>query len=88
MASARRRAPMLFALEAPPDTAARRTEAFEAATRAWVAQRSDLRRKERFARAGRAAVGAAVFAASGGCLVAPVVASLGVAEAAMHRSDE
>ena len=78
VAHARKRAPILFALEAPADEATLTARAFEEQAAEWELQRDDATRKDLCASAARAAVASAVFAASGGCLVAPVVASLGV----------
>jgi hypothetical protein len=45
----------------------------------WQQRRDELMHKDVLASAGRAAVAAAVYAASGGCMLAPVIASFGVA---------
>jgi len=76
--AALRRTRSLFSLEASADVASRRVAAFEVEVAQWQAARAEAVTKDRVASVGRAAVGAAVFAASGGCLLAPVVASMGV----------
>ena len=69
----------LFALELDAVSAEQAANEFGAQIVAWTDAREQATRKDILASAGRAAVAAAVFAASGGCLLAPVVASLGVA---------
>ena len=56
----------------------RRVAALVAEASRWSQQRYEAERRSRLACVGRAAVAAAAFAASGGSLVAPVLASLGV----------
>ena len=76
---AKRRARSLFALEVDAASASAAADDFAAQIEAWKRAREEATRKDLLASAGRAAVAASAFAASGGCLVAPVVASLGVA---------
>ena len=76
---AKRRARSLFALEVDAASASAAADDFAAQIEAWKRAREEATRKDLLASAGRAAVAAAAFAACGGCLVAPVVASLGVA---------
>ena len=75
--AARPRARVLFAIDSPPTEAARRLSAFEAMVDGWERRRVDVTRTDREASLARAVVAAAAFAASGGCLLAPVIASLG-----------
>lgn len=75
---ARRTAHTLFALEAPPEEARSAAVAFEEQVDDWESRRNDAFQRDLVAAAGRAAVAAAVFAASGGCILSSVVASLGV----------
>lgn len=77
--AAREKAGLFFALEAPPEEARRRAVAFEAEAKRWKLAREEAARRDTVASALRATVAASVFAASGGCLLAPVVAGLGVA---------
>jgi len=78
VASLCRRAPTLWALEAPPDAVRRRVAALRSEASRWAEERSEAERRSRIARVGRAAVATAAFGASGGSLVAPVLASLGI----------
>ena len=73
-----RRAPALWALEAPPDAVRRRVAALRSEADRWAEDRSEAERRSLIARIGRAAVATAAFGASGGSLVAPVLASLGI----------
>ena len=73
-----RRAPALWALEAPPDVVRRRVAALHAEADSWSAWREEAERRRLITRVGRAAVATAAFGASGGSLVAPVLTSLGV----------
>ena len=75
---AKPRATRLFSLEAPTAEAQGAAKAFEAQVAAWEANRDELTRRDRIASAARALVAASAFAASGGCLLAPIVGSLGV----------
>jgi hypothetical protein len=75
---ARRRSLSLFALEAPFEEAKHAAATFDEQIEQWEYRREDATRRDRVGSAARAAVAAAAFAASGGCLVAPVIASLGV----------
>ena len=56
----------------------RRVAALRAEATRWAAERSEAERRSLIARVGRAAVATAAFGASGGSLVAPVLASLGI----------
>ena len=76
-AAARARA--VFALEAPPERAARRVAAFEAAVSRRIAKRDEARRRADVAAAARAIATAAACAASGGGTLAPWLAALGPA---------
>ena len=78
--AARPRARVLFAMDAPPTEAARRLSTFEGLVDGWERRRVDVARTDRAASLARAVVCAGAFAASGGCLLAPVIASLGAAE--------
>ena len=79
LGEANRRAHSLFALEMDVAGAKEAAACFEAQVDAWHAARDEATRKDLVASAGRAAVAASVFAASGGCLASAVVCSLGVA---------
>ena len=109
LASLCRRAPAMWALEAPPDAVRRRVAALRSDAARWRADRAEAERRSRIARVGRAAVASAAFGAnglgfgypvphppppphphphphsnppepgaSGGSLLAPVLASLGI----------
>ena len=87
--SARRRSSSLFSLElGEPTLAADASAEFGQQVETWNDARRRLARKDLTASFGRAAVAASVFAASGGCLVAPVVASLGGAVADLPAAPE
>ena len=75
---AKPRATRLFSLEAPTDEAQGAAKAFEEQVAAWEANRDELTRRDRIASGARALVAATAFAASGGCLLAPIIGSLGV----------
>ena len=62
----------------PPDAARRMSRALEEEAGAWEWRRAEERRRADVARVLRAAVVSTVYAASGGSLMAPVLASLGV----------
>ena len=68
----------MWALEAPPDAVRRRVAALRSDAARWRADRAEAERRSRIARVGRAAVASAAFGASGGSLLAPVLASLGI----------
>ena len=72
------RAPRLYQLGMPPDAARRMSRALEEEAGAWEWRRAEERRRADVARVLRAAVVSTVYAASGGSLMAPVLASLGV----------
>ena len=78
VADLRRRAPRLYQLGMPPDAARRMSRALEEEAGAWEWRRAEERRRADVARVLRAAVVSTVYAASGGSLMAPVLASLGV----------
>lgn len=71
------RCPQRFALEAPEEVASRRVEAFRRAVAAWEAQQAESAWRDDAAAAFRCVVCAAAYAASGGSIVAPLLASLG-----------
>ena len=79
LAQARQRARSLFVLDITPvEEAERAACAFDEHIYKWERRRQELTRRDQTASAARALVAAAAFAASGGCLLAPVVAGLGV----------
>jgi len=86
IASMRRRAPAVWALEAPADVASRRVALLDAAVSRRSRRQTDARKRQQYATFGRAAVAAAAFAASGGSLIAPVATSLGVLYAPPFQS--
>ena len=85
VADLRRRAPRLYQLGMPPDAARRMSRALEEEAGAWEWRRAEERRRADVARVLRAAVVSTVYAASGGSLMAPVLASLGVLGARGER---
>ena len=80
LADARSRAARLFAIDAPPDETARRLTAFGELAAGWERSRATVARTDGAASFARSMVAAAAFAASGGSLLAPMIASLGAAE--------
>ena len=75
---AKQRSRRVFGLEAPAEEAELASAAFEEQVGQWLSYREESTRMDLVASAARGLVAASVFAASGGCLLAPVLASLGV----------
>ena len=71
------RSPLLFALDAPAETAALRADAFRAAVKEWQQHDAELRMRGVAAAWCRCSVAAASYTASGGSIWAPVIAMLG-----------
>eukprot|EP00325_Prymnesiales_sp_UTEX-LB-985_P031209 CAMPEP_0174741142 /NCGR_PEP_ID=MMETSP1094-20130205/75475_1 /TAXON_ID=156173 /ORGANISM="Chrysochromulina brevifilum, Strain UTEX LB 985" /LENGTH=329 /DNA_ID=CAMNT_0015944969 /DNA_START=170 /DNA_END=1159 /DNA_ORIENTATION=+ len=67
-----------FSLEMPQELAARRAEAFRMVAAAWQREEAQRTTRDEAASACRCLIAAATYAASGGSIYAPVVASMGV----------
>lgn len=76
VASARKRSERLFVLNAPPDVAKLRSEAFEEVAKEWEAKQQELDERTQITAAIRAFVAASVYTASGGSLLAPLLVGI------------
>mmetsp|Transcript_149470 Transcript_149470/g.264316 ORF Transcript_149470/g.264316 Transcript_149470/m.264316 type:complete len:466 (-) Transcript_149470:231-1628(-) len=76
VATARKRCAKLFVLNAPPEVAKLRSEAFDEVAKEWEAKQQERDERAQITSAVRALVAAIVYTASGGSLIAPFLASI------------